>query len=167
LGHVVEIESPSTLREFRGQDAGTLLDLKSQNIESKSGPSILRRHVATIEAFEEEISIGESIDISGFRKSRILKTRRPEHLKSRNCKKRSGPSIIGGHVEEIKSFGKFLERKSHLSGYRDSENRRFGGQEVTYTSTSETPKSRKVIGLWSYKGRSYGPKSLAQGTSKS
>jgi hypothetical protein len=51
--------------------------------------------------------------------------------------------------------------------HRDSENRGSRGQEVTYTSTSKTPKSRKVIGLWSYKGRSYGPKSLVQGTSRS
>jgi hypothetical protein len=47
---MVKIGSPSTLREFRGQDARTLRDLKSQNPESKSGPSILRGSVATIGA---------------------------------------------------------------------------------------------------------------------
>jgi hypothetical protein len=53
LGYVLEIWIPSTFREFQGKDAETLQDLKSQNPESKLGPSILRGCVAMIETFRK------------------------------------------------------------------------------------------------------------------
>jgi hypothetical protein len=48
---------------------------------------------------------------STLRISKFSRSRKSGHFKSRNNEIRSGSSIIGGRVEEIRAFGRFPERK--------------------------------------------------------
>jgi hypothetical protein len=75
---------------------------------------------------------GPAVSISAHQRSdisRVLETRCPGHLKSRNHERRSGPSILKGCVAVIEAFGKALDRRAtsgdRASGYRESRGHKF------------------------------------------
>jgi hypothetical protein len=90
-----------------------------------------------------EVPIEKSIGASGFGISRVLRTRLPEHQKSRNRERRSGPSILRRTRGGDQSIREVSRKESSPSAFRESGNRESRGQEVLAIRNREVRNSDK------------------------